>query len=156
MKVLIAYYSLTKVTEGLVENVSEKIECDVEEIKDKQNRAGRIKYLTSIIDALRGKKADIKSPEKNPEDYDLVIVGTPVWARTMATPVLSYLDLNKDKIKSVGAIVTCGGNGIEKTIADIESILGKKIVSALTMTREDFNSSYDNKIDKFIEELNLE
>ena len=45
-----------------------------------ENRAGIIGYLFAGRDAVRKKLTKLKPLKFNPTDYDLVIIGTPIWA----------------------------------------------------------------------------
>ena len=90
----------------------------------------------------------------NPADYDLVVVGTPVWASTMASPVYSYLENNKDKIKKAAYFCTCGSSGYESTLENMEKLTGIKPVANLYTTKSSYDSpDYDNKIADFVEKL---
>ncbi|MDR0900131.1 MAG: flavodoxin [Methanobrevibacter sp.] len=154
MKILLTYYSRTRVTAGVAKAISQKLNCDVEEIKDTKDRSGAIKYLTSCIDALRETPTVIEPIDKDILEYDLVIVGSPVWAATMANPVLAYLTENKDKFKELAFFCTCSSSGYEKTIAKMEEITGKSGIAKLFMTKTDIDSSFDVKVDEFIENIN--
>lgn len=154
MKILLSYYSRTRVTAGVAKSISQKLNCEAEEIKDEKDRSGPIQYFLSAIEAMRGVPAKIKPIVKDPSDYDLVIIGSPVWASTMANPVLTYLTENKDKFKKVSFFCTCGGSGYDKTLSDMEAISGKTPIAKLYMTKTDIDSSFDSKIDEFINEIN--
>ena len=154
MKILVTYYSRTRVTAGVANEIVQKLNCDIEEIKDTKNRSGAIRYFTSIIDAIRRIPTEIEPIKKNPADYDLVIVGTPVWASTMANPILTYLKENKDKFKEIAVFCTCGKSGFDKTLSKMEESAGKQAIAKLAMIKVDINSSFDTKINEFIEKLN--
>ncbi|MDR3063257.1 MAG: hypothetical protein LBU40_03850, partial [Methanobrevibacter sp.] len=153
--ILIAYYSRTNVTANVINKISKEIDCDIEIIKDKKNRNGPLNYLKSGIDAARGKETEIETPSKNPSDYDLTIIGTPIWASTMATPVLTYLNHKKEEIKKLSIIITTGSSGIEKTIQEIEKLIGTTSVESLTLKRNDLSNitEYNNKISTFISKI---
>lgn len=59
--------------------IARSLKADIEEIKDKRNRTGVFGFLKSGYEALFKKLVDIQPINKNPEEYDLVIVGSPVW-----------------------------------------------------------------------------
>lgn len=149
MKILIAYYSLTGTTAKVAKKIQENLNCEIEEIEDLKDRSGALGYLKSCIDAIRKKPADIKTVEKDPSDYDLVIIGTPIWAGTMANPILTYIEQNKSNFNNVSFFCTCGGSGYEKTLANMENLSGKSPMNTLFMTKNDLESSFDNKIDEF-------
>jgi len=129
MKILLVYYSRTNNTRKISEEISTKLNCDIEEIRDLKERSGKLNYLKSGYEAIRSKETQIEDMKNDPSDYDLVIVGTPVWASTMATPVLTYLNKNKNKIKDLAILITFGGSGYEKTTNNIEKLCGKKAIA---------------------------
>ncbi|MDR0911730.1 MAG: flavodoxin [Methanobrevibacter sp.] len=157
MNILIAYYSRTNVTATIINEVvkefSDEINVDIEVIKDKKNRNGSINYLLSVIDAVRRKNTEIENIEKNPSDYDLLIIGTPVWAATMANPVLAYLNQIKDNVNDFATIITAGSSGFEQTLNDIESIIGQKVITTLNISTKDRQSGYSEKIANFVKKL---
>ncbi|MDR3291687.1 MAG: flavodoxin [Methanobrevibacter sp.] len=153
MKILIVYYSRTNVTANVVDEVSKKLNCDIEKINDLSNRSGPLNYLKSGYDAIRKNETKIGSTKKNPSDYDLVIIGTPVWAGTMSSPILTYLNQNIDKIKNLCVIVTFGSSGDESTIRNIEKIINKHSIASLKISRKDFKSSFTHKVDEFVNKI---
>jgi flavodoxin len=126
MKILLVYYSRTNNTRKISEEISTKLNCDIEEIRDLKERSGKLNYLKYGYEAIRSKETQIEDMKNDPSDYDLVIVGTPVWASTMATPVLTYLNKNKNKIKDLAILITFGGSEYEKTTNNIEKLCGKR------------------------------
>ena len=103
MKTLIVYYSRTNVTKGIAEKLQKELDCDIEEITDDGKYNGKLGFLKGGMNASMGRSSDINPITKNPADYDLVIIGTPVWASNMAAPVFTYLIQNKDKIKNMAS-----------------------------------------------------
>ena len=57
----------------------------------------------------RGYKPEIKTLSVNPEDYDVIVVGTPTWWYTMAQAVLTFLAAHDWKGKTVIPFQTHGG-----------------------------------------------
>jgi len=66
--------------------------------------------------------------DKNPADYDLIIIGTPVWNSTMAPPVRSFLDNCSSAVKRA-ALFCCYSGGVSKTFAEMKELLGKCIAA---------------------------
>ena len=82
----------------IAETISESLDCDIEEIVDKEKRGGILGYLKSGYEASRNKLSIIEDPKHDLSKYDLLIVGTPVWAGKMSVPLRTYLHKNMEKI----------------------------------------------------------
>jgi len=153
MNILIVYYSRTEITANVARSLKKELNADIEEIKDTKNRSGAIGWIRSCLDAVRKVPAKIKPIEKDPSIYDTVIIGTPVWASTMASPVLTYITENKTKFKDIAFFCTCGSGGYEETFVNMEEIIAKKPLETLFLTKEDINS-YDRKLESFANKIN--
>jgi hypothetical protein len=73
--------------------------------------------------------------------YDLVVVGTPVWARNVSGPVRTYLEQNNNKFKSVAFFCTYGGSGSEKALKTMEKLCGKPAAGKLDILESDVKST---------------
>jgi menaquinone-dependent protoporphyrinogen IX oxidase len=91
MKILVAYYSRTGTTKKVGDAIAEKFNADVEDIKDTVDRSGAKGYLVSGRDAMKRKLTKLEPIKFNPKEYDLVIIGTPIWAWNMSVPIRTYL-----------------------------------------------------------------
>ncbi|MCL2156610.1 MAG: flavodoxin [Methanobrevibacter sp.] len=152
MNTLIVYYSRTKNTQNVAKNLKEKLHADIEEIIDTKNRSGVIGWISSCIDAIRKVPVKIKPIEKDPAIYDTVIIGTPVWASTMANPVLTYITENKEKFKDVAFFCTCRHGGYEETFANMKEIIAKKPLETLFLTELDMES-FDDKLESYANKI---
>jgi flavodoxin len=154
MKTLLVYYSRTGNTRMIANKISESIECDIEEIVEKDKRSGIIGYLKSGYQASRGKVDHIENSKYDLSDYDLLIIGTPVWASKMAVPVRTYLNKNMNKIPQLACFCTCGGSGIEKTIEDIGNYVNTTPIAYFGLKSSDIkDGSYKNTIEKFASDV---
>ena len=86
MKYLVAYYSRTGNTKQLAHQIAEALSADIDEIIDKKKRKGVGGWLSAGRDAT-GKRDTEITAIKNPLDYDVVIVGSPVWGSNL-TPAI--------------------------------------------------------------------
>ena len=154
MKPLIIYYSRTKTTKKVAESISSQLNCDIEEIIDLKSRKGPIGYIIAGKEAMRKELPKIKVPTNNPQQYDITIIGTPVWGWTISSPIRTYLTRNKDNFKKVAFFCTQGSSGAESTFKEMEKISRKKPLATLKLTTiEVKNNDYDDKINKFIESI---
>ena len=133
MKALVIYYSRTGRTKKVAEIISDILSCDIEEIVDTKKITGPLGFFHSGRQAIKKKLTVIKNTEKEPSEYDIVIIGTSVWVNTMSTPVMTYLDQNWKYFNKVAFFCTYGGTGVETTFYDMEGLCSQKPVSLLNL-----------------------
>jgi menaquinone-dependent protoporphyrinogen IX oxidase len=152
MKVLVTFYSRTGLTKKVAAYISEKLEGHTDEIVDIKNRSGAIGYVVAGKDATQKKFTQIRSTA-NLKDYDLIIIGGPVWAWTMSPAIRTYLTENKDilKTKKIAFFATQGSDGADKKFKAMQEILESKPLNTMTINSRDFREdAYKKKVDDFI------
>lgn len=88
---------------------------------------------------------------KKPEEYEVVIIGTPVWAFSVSAPVRTYLDQNRKKLKKVAFFCTYGGMK-GKTFDEMEKVCGKKPLAVFEVAERDIpNRNYEKKAEEFVQ-----
>jgi menaquinone-dependent protoporphyrinogen IX oxidase len=107
-KVLIVYYTRTGTTGLLADAIAKEMHAGTEELTDTTRRTGPIGWLRSGFDARLGRLTVLKTVRHDPADYDLVIVGTPVWAGSISPAVRTYLYAYQHQFKSVAFFCTHG------------------------------------------------
>lgn len=138
-------------TKKLAESIKTALGADIEEIIDTKNRAGAFGYIFAVRDAMKKKLTELKPLNYNPADYDLIIVGTPMWAATVSTPIRTYLENNKGKFKSVAFFCTMGSTDPAKTFAEMENICALKPKAILAVTDQEIvKNDYQAKLESFI------
>jgi flavodoxin len=154
MKNLIVYYSRTGMTKKAAESIKEKTGWEIEEIIDNKDRRGAIGYILSGRDAMLKKAADIKDTMHNPAEYDMVIVGTPIWSFTVSSPIRTYLNKQTGNFKKAAFFCTMDGSGFEKTFSEMEKASGVKPEKTLALAdKEIIDGSFMIKVDEFIKNL---
>lgn len=147
MKTLVVYFSRTGNTKKVGEEIARILKADVDEIKDEKDRRGIFGYLKAGKDAM-GKKLTKISYKKKPENYQRVIIGTPIWGWRMCPAIRTYLWENKDKIKKADYFCTQGGNGGDKTLEEMEGILGKGR-KLILLEKEVKSGEFKKKVEEF-------
>ncbi len=110
--------------------------------------------ISSGMDALLKKRADLKGQAKDPIDYDMVIVGTPVWCMNVSSPVRSYLFSQKEKFREVAFFASEGGIGAKHAFKDMERICGKKPLAVLDIAQRDrADGEGISKIKEYVEQI---
>ena len=112
MRKLVAYYSRTGNTKFVAEKIAEQLDADLC-VVDKKNRKGKLIFLTGGFAAMRKKLTEIELTN-SVEDYDLVVVGSPVWAGKISPAIRTFLVTNDFSNKQVAYFVTLGGIKLKK------------------------------------------
>lgn len=85
-KVLIVYFSMTGMTRKVAEDLAQAGEWDLAQINEPRPRQGRWATFWSGLEAVLGWEPSIAYDGPDPGAYELVILGTPVWASRPASP----------------------------------------------------------------------
>ena len=135
-------------------SLAAKLQADVEELVDNTSRKGIIGWLKGGRDAVKKFMTVISPAQKDPAQYDLVVVGSPVWAGTMAPALRTYLTQQKAKVKKSACFCTMGGSGDQGLFTQVEDILGQKPLATLTVkTKQVAGNQYASELDRFAEQL---
>ncbi len=146
-KVLVVFYSRDGHTKRVAEIIADALNADIDKIEDKKSRKGLIGFIRAGYDATRGKTTDI-SFSKDPADYDVVILGGPVWNGKVTPAIRTYLLKNNGRIKKSVFFVTCAIGG-GKCLSQMREIYNGEILAEKVILR----SKIEEEIKQFIEKL---
>jgi flavodoxin len=150
MDTLIVFYSRTGTTRGTARRLAASIGCDMEEIVESRSRRGVGGYVRSCIEAIRRRPSRwLTRTHRDPTSYDLVIIGTPVWAWSVSSPVRAWLMAHKDALPDLAFFCTCGGAGADRAFAQMRQLVGKPPKACMVLTAPDIASADHAKIDAF-------
>lgn len=122
MKTVVVYFSLTGNTKFVAEKIAQQLDADLCEITDKNHKKGKMLYIKGGAAAMREKLTDI-TVETPIDDYELVIVGSPVWAGKIAPAIRTFLVENNFSKKRVAFFVCMGGDKPEKTFENLRKTI---------------------------------
>lgn len=153
-RTLIVSYSRTGNTQRVGEELGRLLNADVEHIKEEKSRAGILGYLRSGREALKKIVPNIKAGRLDPADYALVVIGTPIWAGRMASPVRAYLERYKNSLQNIAVFCTEGGSGDETAFNEISALCNLEPIATMTLTTRQVKSgSFENELQQFAETL---
>jgi len=136
MKTLVVYYSRTGKTRFVAEKVAAELKADIEEVVDLKNRNGRFGFLKAGYDATRGNETEIVETQKSPSDFELIVVGTPVWNSRPSSAISTYLKRRDFAGKKVAVFCTNEGMGEEKAVERTKALVSNgNIVGELIMSK---------------------
>jgi flavodoxin len=111
MKPLVVYFSLNGNTRFIAENIAAETGADMLEIRTivPYKPGSRFMGVKSFIQVLTRFKPRLRFFDRNPYSYDLIFIGSPVWAGTYSPPINSFF--NKIDLKDKKVAVFCCHRG---------------------------------------------
>lgn len=154
MKTLIVYYSL----EGNMDLVAKSIAAEQAAelfrlIPSKEYPTGKVsKYVWGGKSATFGEKPKLSNDAIDLEPYEVVIIGTPVWASTMAPPLNTFLGDYDLRDKKIILLATHRGGSADKCFAKMkENLSDNQIIGVFDFTEPKDNR--DAQMDRKIQEI---
>jgi len=134
---LIVYYSRTGTTAAIAKSLASRLDADTREISCERYAGGMVRYLLACYESVRGHLPEIEMTEFAAEQYDLVLIGTPIWTSHPALPIRTFLNRKPDLPARVAVFLTHGGHSPAQTCIDeLAELLPVPIEAKLT-----FNSA---------------
>ncbi|MGV8144278.1 MAG: flavodoxin family protein [Methanothermobacter sp.] len=156
MKSLVVYYSRTGHTAKIAQELADVLECDIEKIIDTKKREGVLGYLRSARDAGSKSQTVLKDPINDPSNYDLLIIGTPLWAGHVSTPVRTYMQQNQEKINKVALFCTAGGDKFSGAFDDMKELSKKSPIATLGVRAKEIkDETYKSRLEEFVKALQM-
>ena len=146
MKTLVTFYSRDGHTKRAAEIIAKALNADIDEIKDKKSRKGIIGFLRAGYDATRGKTTEIDF-SKNPADYDIVIIGSPVWNGRVTPAIRTYLLKNMNNIRKAAFFITCAGRE-GKSLMQMRELYNGEILAEKVILRNKIEEGAKQFIEK--------
>ncbi|HEU4664712.1 MAG TPA: flavodoxin [Dokdonella sp.] len=152
--ILIAFYSRSGVTRQVAQALAQALHADLLPIRDVRSREGTIGYVRSALEATHGTLPEIAACGRDPREYDLVVLGTPVWAGHMASPMRTFLHRYGAGLQRVAAFCTMSESGADGAFGDIRALTGTELEGTCSFTdRQVFGNEHLAAIAAFASEL---
>ncbi|HOO33796.1 MAG TPA: flavodoxin [Thermotogota bacterium] len=110
-KTLVLYYSYEGNTKKIAEIIAKELGADIEEVKPVKEMSSRGfgKFVWGGSQVVMNRKPALRPIKMNPDDYELIFIGTPVWAFTYAPPIKTVIETGLFKDKKVAFFCTHEG-----------------------------------------------
>ena len=133
MKIAVVYYSYDENCAFVAEQINACQNADITRLKmrDGKRRSGSAKFFWGGSMVMFKKKPPLESYNFDPSAYDLIILGSPVWAGSPAPPLRTFLSNTKIEGKKI-ALFVCHAGGPGNALKKFEAMLpGNEIVSQI-------------------------
>lgn len=134
MKKLVIYYCCDGNTAFIARIIADAAAADVLglRLRDDREQDSFLKYLKGTKQVLTNETPELLPYDKNPEDYDMLFVGTPVWALGYAPALNSFFAKVSFKGKKI-ALFCCSTGGIKGKVIEKmkERLAGNEFVGEI-------------------------
>jgi len=128
-KNLVVFYSYEGSTKIIAQTIAEVLNADMLECKPLKDIGfkGFMKYIWGGRQVIFKQRPRLETFEKNPEDYTIIIIGTPVWAFNYAPAIRTFLSRVMLKNKKIG-LFCCHEGAKGKTLDNLKEVLSHNTI----------------------------
>lgn len=150
-RILIAYHSRTGNTRRLAEAVAAACGAETAEIREADGPRG---VPATLLDALTGRRPTLAAPEVDPAAFDVVAVGTPVWAAAPTPAARAFAARLEGRRAPWAAFCTLCGAGGERALGKLSDAVGRAPAATCRVTEGDLKSgAFEAEARRFAEAL---
>jgi len=154
MKTIIVYYSLEGNTKFAAQEIAVQLEAETLQVEPvTAYPTGKIgKYFWGGKDVLVGTHPSLKPYKFRADDYDAIIIGTPIWAGGCTPPIRTFIAENDLNGKKIGLFACSGSGNAEKCFEKMKKDIGiQENVPTISLRNpaKSLSSSDQQRIDNF-------
>lgn len=158
MKTAVVYYSMGGNVRYVAEKIAEATHADVVQlipVKPYPNHGFRMFFMGGMAATMK-QKPKLQPYAFRADDYDTVVLCSPVWAGTFTPPLRTFLAENDLKGKRIAAVLSCGGGDTARCVEQLKQALGTDTLAGvlrLVQPKADSSPEKDQQILDFAREL---
>ena len=158
MKAIVVYYSLEGNTDFAAREIARRLGARLLRLLPKKTypTKGFRKFFWGGKSAVMAETPALEPYDFSGAEYDLVILGFPVWASSIAPPIRTFLKENDLRQKRLAAFACQSGSGAEKAFGKLLNCVGAGDLErtlVLIDPKDKPCAENDEKIKKFCEAL---
>jgi flavodoxin len=153
-KFLVVYFSRTGYTRRVAEEVAAALGAELEALREPRDRKGFFNYMRSGREALTKRQAPIEPMVQDPAEFELVVLGTPVWAGHVSSPMRTYVAEHGRDFRSVAIFCTQHSSGADKVFRELAALVGKEPIATLAFNdRAITRAGHQDDLLRFVDRL---
>jgi flavodoxin len=147
-RILVVFYSRSDTTAELAGRLAGELDADYERLREVEyhRRAGPFGYLRSILDVVRKRPSHLQPMKHALSDYDVILIGTPVWASRASTPVSTWISQHWHELRTTAFFCTMGGSGSEKAFDQMKLLARRAPIATCAISARDIRG--DGAVEK--------
>jgi len=122
MKTLVLFYSLSGNTRKLAAQKAAETGADIEEIIETKKMSVLKAYVIGAYKAMKRKKTEIQPIKSQLNNYEKIIIMSPVWAATPA-PAFNSIVEQLPPGKKIELVMVSAGSGTKKSAEETKKLI---------------------------------
>jgi hypothetical protein len=153
-KILVVCYSYTGTGLELARALCARPGWKMAEIALVRPRSGKTGYWRCVLDSLLRRSPDIRYQGPLPREFEGVVLISPIWAFSLASPMRSFVAQRRDHLPEVAMISVMGGAGAPHAEAEVARLLGRAPIRSAAFTMQEVEEGHCSKrLQSFASEL---
>ena len=156
MKTVVVYFSLEGHTHYVAEELAHYLGAETLRLETiKPYPEGKFaKMFLGGMSALLKQSPKLRDYTFNEEQYDCIIIGTPVWASTYVPAIRTFIKAHNLKGKKLAFYACSGGGNASKCLAHLMSEMGKPIAElSLIDPNENMPKEQQTSLEAFCKQI---
>jgi len=145
-RTLVVFTSLDGNTRAVAQSIAEAVNADLAEVElVKPLPTGFMRFVVGGFSAVLKLKPAIQPLDVDPNAYDLIFVGTPVWANNFAPALRTFFQEHPVSGKVAALFATCKDDA-SRSLDDLSGTLsGNKVLTKLGLSNKEGMSETEIK-----------
>lgn len=160
MRTLIVYFSLEGDTAYIADELARRLGADALRLRPRESyhTGGFKKYFWGGKSAVMSEAPELEPYDADPAAYDLVVLGTPVWAGRCTPPLRTFLSQHSLAGKRVAAFACASGNSPMRAFDQLAELAGAPLVCTELFRdpTKGKDPAVEEKLARFVRELSQE
>lgn len=155
-KSIIIYFSYTGNTRKIANMIKEKLNCDILELKPVTPYSNNYQEVVDAEQRLEGSNhtPPIEPINVNLEDYDTIILGTPVWWYRESPVIRTFLNSTNLEGKTIIPFATNAG-WLGKTFIEIKNMCpNSNVINEKNIVFESYSDKLVTKVEEITDWIN--
>lgn len=141
MKILVTCHAREPITRVVADEIAAALHADVDLIIPRQTNGGLVGWLRNAYETTFDRPTDVVAPARNLDAYDVIVIGSPAWRGAVASPVRTYIERQRARLRTVALFTTCDGDhGGEHAVEQMTILCNRDPLARLVVHEPDVRS----------------
>ena len=160
MKPIVIYYSLEGNTAFAAQKIANYLKADTLRLETvKKHPSGNFsKFFFGGMDVIFRRKPKLHPYVFHPDDYDTIILATPVWAGSFVPAICTFLNENQLTNKKIALLASSASGNAQSCLENLKNALkDNQIITTLSLVNPKLKQTEANekKIKEFCDHLSI-